>query len=157
MLKFISWCLKIIPSIYYIYELNIFVRDTVSTISQFWKNNFMYGVPSAIILGFLMYWFVFRDLIIRQKAQEQFENEEKSFTVGTQTKRLFRVYIPIGVLGILVAVMFYQYKPYIILLSIKVGILFSLFVLGEIFRIISIGKDNNKKIVAKLKPKKEDS
>ena len=111
----------------------------------------MYGVPSAIILGFLMYWFVFRDLIIRQKAQEQFENEEKSFTVGTQTKRLFRVYIPIGIIGILIAVLFYQYKPYIILLSIKVGILFSLFVLGEVFRIISIGQQNNKAVVAKLK------
>jgi len=155
MLKFISWCLKIIPSIYYIYELNIFVRDTVADISTFWKNNLMYGIPSTLALGFLLYWFVFRDLIIRQKAQEQFENEEKAFTVGTQTKRLFRVFVPIGVIGILVGVMFYTYKPYIILLSIKVGILYALFILGEVMRIISIGSKNNKAVVAKLKPKEK--
>ena len=111
----------------------------------------MYGVPSSLALGFLLYWFVFRDLVIRQKAQEQFENEEKAFTVGTQSKRLFRIFIPIGVIGIMVAMLFYMYKPYIILLSIKIGILYAWFILGEVLRIISIGSKNNKKIVAKLK------
>ncbi len=156
MLKLFSWCAKIIPSVWYIYELNIFVRDTVADISPFWKSAFMYGVPSSLALGFLLYWFVFRDLIIRQKAQEQFENEEKAFTVGTQAKRLFRVFIPIGVLGIMLAMLFYFYKPYIILLSIKIGILYSWFILGEVLRIISIGAKNNKKIVAKLKKNPTD-
>lgn len=155
MLKFLGWCCKIIPSLFYIYELNIFVRNTVADITPFWKFIFTYGIASFTILCFLLYWFVFRDLYIRQKAREQFENEEVSFTVGTQTKRMFRIFIPIGILGILVATLFYMYKPYIILLSIKIGILYAWFILGEILRIIDIGKQNNKKIVNKIKQKKE--
>ena len=158
MLKFISWCLKIVPSVWYIYELNIFVRDTVADITPFWKSVFAYGIPSAVVLGFLLYFTLFRDLLIRQKAQEQFENEEKKWTVGVQTKRLFRVYMPLAFIGILLAMMFYLYKPYIILLSIKIGILYAWFILGEVIRIISIGKKNNQEIVKKLnkdKTKKE--
>ena len=151
MLRAISWSLKIIPSVWYIYELNIFVRDTVSNITPFWKSAFAYGIPSAVILSFLLYFTLFKDLIDRQKAREQFENEEKSWQVKTQVIRLFRVYIPIGVLGAVVGAMFFLYKPYIILLSIKVGILYSWFILGELIRIIDIGRKNNKKIVKQLK------
>ena len=158
MLKFISWCLKIVPSIYYVVELNLFVRDTVSEITPFWKSVIGYGIPSFVIIGFLLYFTFFRDMLIRVKAQEQYENEEKKYTVGTQTKRMFRVYIPVGLLGGIIGAITYFYKPYIILLTIKLAVVYAYFILGEVIRIISIGKKNNQEIVKKLnkdKTKKE--
>lgn len=151
MLRFISWLLKIVPSIYYVVELNLFIRDTLIDIPKFWKNVFAYGVPSLVIIGFLLYFTLFRDLYERQKAREQFENEEKAWTVKTQTIRMFRVYIPLGVVGGLIGALVYFYKPYIILLSIKVTILYAWFLLGEVFRIIWVGQKNNREIVRKLK------
>ena len=151
MFRFLSWCLKIIPSVYYVIELNLFIRDTLIDIPKFWKNVFAYGVPSIILIGGLLYLTFFRDLYERQKAREQFENEEKAWTIKTQTLRMFRVYIPLGVIGALIGALAYFYKPYIILLSIKVGILYAWFLLGEVFRIIWVGQRNNKEIVKKLK------
>lgn len=143
MVRVLGFCFKIIPSIYYIIQLNLFIRDTVSNISQFWKNIFMYGVPSVIILCFLLYIFVFRDIFERQISKEQDENESRLFTVKIQTARMFRKYIPTLIIGILVALLFYFYKPHIILISIKVFILYMWFLLGEIFRIIDIGTQDN--------------
>jgi di/tricarboxylate transporter len=151
MFKLLSVLAKTIPSIYYIVQLNIFVSETASNISDFWKTVFIYGVPSAIILSFLMYWFMWRDLIERQQSKEQDENESTMFTVKIQTLRMFRKYIPIAVVGMLLAVMFYNYKPYIISLSIDIGILYAWFLLGEALRIVDIGKKENKRIENKLK------
>lgn len=136
---------KIVPSIIYIVQLNLFVRDKASQISEFWKTVFMYGVPSVIVLGFLLYWFVFKDVLERQLSKEQDENESRLFTVNIQTTRMFRKYIPTVIIGILIALLFYFYKPYIILISIKAFILYMWFLLGEIFRIIDIGKKENKR------------
>jgi hypothetical protein len=94
---------------------------------------------------------MWRDLIERQKSKEQDENESTMFTVKIQTLRMFRKYIPIAVVGILLAVMFYNYKPYIISLSIDIGILYAWFLLGEALRIVDIGKKENKRIENKLK------
>ena len=151
MFRFVSWCLKIIPSVYYVIELNIFIRDTLVDIPKFWKNVFAYGVPSIILMGGLLYLTFFRDLYIRQKAREQFENEEKQWSVKTQTLRMFRVYIPLGIIGALIGALFWFYKPYIITLSIKLAILYLWFLLGEVFRIIWVGQRNNKEIVKKIK------
>ena len=155
MLKFISFCLKVIPSIWYIVQMNLFVWETVSNMPQWLKIGLTYGLTSFLGLGVLLYFTVIRDKLIRQKAREQFENEEVAFTSKVQTIRMFRVYIPIGLIGLVVAIIFYFYKPFIILLCIKLAVIYCCFIGGEIARVWNIGIKENKKIVAKLKTKKK--
>ncbi|WBK39986.1 hypothetical protein [PinkBerry-associated phage LS06-2018-MD08] len=157
MLKLFSWGFKTIPSIWYIVKMNLFIWETVSTMPRWLKVSLTYGLSSFLVLSVLLYFTYFRDKLIRQKAREQYENEESDFTVKVQTIRMFRIYILIGLISLIVAMIFYFYKPYFILLFIKLAIIFCWFIAGEIVRIISIGKANNKEIVKKLKQKKENS
>jgi len=151
MLRLISFCCKTIPSIYYVYRLNIFVRDSFRGISSgFFKGLIIYGVPSFLILFTLMYFFVLKDSLERQKAKEQNENEERIYTLKIQSIRMFRKYMPLAVFGIICALMFYFYKPNIIALSIKLGVLYSWFLLGETFRIIDIGIKERKRMNKEL-------
>jgi ABC-type molybdate transport system permease subunit len=152
MFKFIGFCLKVVPSVVYIVQLNVFVRDNFRGIgSQTIKNIFIYGVPSSILLGVILYFFIFKDSLIRQKAKESDEDESRAYTVGIQLKRMIRKYIPLALLGIVAGLMVYFYKPLIITLSIKIGLLYFWFLLGETFRIIDIGLRENKRNKKELK------
>jgi hypothetical protein len=94
---------------------------------------------------------VFKDSLERQVSKEQDENESQNYTMTIQLRRMFRKYTLVTLLGIIGALLFYFYKPNIIALSIKVAILFSLFLLGEVFRIIDIGIKENKRTNKQLK------
>ena len=156
MLKIISWGLKIVPSIYYTVELMIFIRNSFIGIeSNALKFGMVYVLPASLVLSVLLYFFFFRDVLERQLGKETDENESGLFTVKIQTRRMFRKYIPLAVLGILGAMLFYLYKPYIVAFSIKIGLLYAWFLLGEIFRIWHIGIQENKRTLKKLKEKKE--
>jgi hypothetical protein len=144
--KFIGFCLKTIPSVVYIYQLNIFVRDNFRGIgSTLIKNIFIYGIPSSILLGVILYFFIFKDSLIRQKAKESDEDESRAYTVKIQLMRMIRRYIPLALLGIVTGLMVYFYKPVIVSLSIKIGLLYFWFLLGETFRIVDIGLKENKR------------
>ena len=146
MFKFIGFCLKVIPSIVYIFQLNIFVRDNFRGIgSVAIKNTFIYGVPSSILLFAILYFFIFKDSMIRQRAKESDEDESRLYTVGIQLKRMIRKYIPLALLGIVAGLMVYFYKPIIINLSIKIGLLYFWFLLGEVFRLVDVGITENKR------------
>jgi hypothetical protein len=122
------------------------VRDNFRGIgSTLIKNIFIYGIPSSILLGVILYFFIFRDSLIRQKAKESDEDESRAYTVKIQLMRMIRRYIPLALLGIVTALMVYFYKPVIITLSIKIGLLYFWFLLGETFRIIDIGIKENKR------------
>jgi hypothetical protein len=88
---------------------------------------------------------VFKDSYERQVSKEQDENESQNYTMQIQLRRMFRKYTLITFLGIIGTLLFYFYKPNIILLAIKVAWLFTLFLLGEIFRIWDIGRKENKR------------
>jgi hypothetical protein len=136
----------VIPSVIYIVQLNVFVRDNFRGIgSTLIKNIFIYGIPSSILLGVILYFFIFRDSLIRQKAKESDEDESRAYTVKIQLIRMIRRYIPIALLGVVTGLMVYFYKPVIISLSIKIGLLYFWFLLGEVFRIIDVGIKENKR------------
>jgi hypothetical protein len=122
------------------------VRDNFRGIgSVLIKNIFIYGVPSSILLGFILYFFIFKDTLIRQISKESDEDESRNYTVGIQLKRMIRKYIPLALIGIVTGLMVYFYKPVIVKLSIKIGLLYFWFLLGETFRIIDIGIKENKR------------
>jgi hypothetical protein len=136
----------VIPSVIYIVQLNIFVRTNFLGIgSNLIRNIFIYGIPSSILLGVILYFFIFKDSLIRQKAKESDEDESRAYTVKIQLMRMIRRYIPLALLGVVTALMVYFYKPVIITLSIKIGLLYFWFLLGETFRIIDIGIKENKR------------
>jgi hypothetical protein len=87
----------------------------------------------------------------RQLSKESDENESTIYTVHIQLKRMIRKYIPLALLGIVAGLMVYFYKPLIITLSIKIGLLYFWFLLGETFRIIDIGFRENKRNKKELK------
>ena len=83
--------------------------------------------------------------MIRQKAKESDEDESRAYTVGIQLKRMIRKYIPLALLGVVAGLMVYFYKPLIVTLSIKIGLLYWWFLLGEVCRIIDVGIRENKR------------
>jgi hypothetical protein len=136
----------VIPSVIYIVQLNVFVRDNFRGIgSTLVKNIFIYGIPSSILLGVILYFFIFKDSLIRQKAKESDEDESRAYTVKIQLMRMIRRYIPLALVGIVAGLMVYFYKPVIVKLSIKIGLLYFWFLLGETFRIVDIGLKENKR------------
>jgi Na+/H+ antiporter NhaD/arsenite permease-like protein len=145
MFKLIGFGLKIIPSIYYVVKLILYVRDSFIGIPEWLKFIILYVIPFVTITGFLLYIFVFKDSYERQVSKEQDENESQNYTMTIQLRRMFRKYTLITFLGIIGTLLFYFYKPNIILLAIKVAWLFTLFLLGEIFRIVDIGRKENKR------------
>jgi Na+/H+ antiporter NhaD/arsenite permease-like protein len=145
MLKLIGFCLKIVPSIYYVVKLIVYVRDSFIGIPEWLKFIILYVIPFVIIVGGLLYIFVFRDAYERQVSKEQDENESQNYTMTIQLRRMFRKYTLITLLGIIGGLLFYFYKPNIITLTIKVAILFILFLLGELVRIWDIGRKENKR------------
>jgi hypothetical protein len=88
---------------------------------------------------------VFKDSLERQVSKEQDENESQNYTMTIQLRRMFRKYTLVTVIGIIGALLFYFYKPNIIAVSINVALLFTLFLVGEIFRIVDIGRKENKR------------
>jgi Na+/H+ antiporter NhaD/arsenite permease-like protein len=145
MLKLIGFCLKIVPSIYYVIKLIVYVRDSFIGIPEWLKFIILYVIPFVIIVGVLLYIFVFKDSLERQISKEQDENESQNYTMQIQLRRMFRKYTIITFLGIIGGLLFYFYKPNIITLTIKVAILFILFLLGELIRIVDIGRKENKR------------
>jgi hypothetical protein len=141
----------VIPSVIYIFQLNVFVRDNFRGIgSDLIRNIFIYGVPSSILLFAILYFFIFKDSLIRQKAKESDEDESRNYTVKIQLMRMIRKYIPLALLGVMTALLVYFYKPLIITLSIKIGLLYFWFLLGETCRIIDIGIKENKRMKKEL-------
>jgi Flp pilus assembly protein TadB len=146
MFKVISFLMKTIPAFYYTFQLNVFVRDAFRSIEQQWLINlFIYGVPSALILGGILYFLLFRDALIRQKAKESDEDESRLYTVGIQSKRMVRKYFPLGVLGMIAFLVYWFYKPILVALVIRIVIIYVWFLLGEMFRILSIAREENKR------------
>jgi Na+/H+ antiporter NhaD/arsenite permease-like protein len=145
MFKLIGFGLKIIPSIYYVVKLILYVRDSFIGIPEWLKFIILYVIPFVIIVGGLLYIFVFKDSLERQVSKEQDENESQNYTMTIQLRRMFRKYTLVTVIGIIGALLFYFYKPNIIAVSINVALLFTLFLVGEIFRIVDIGRKENKR------------
>jgi Na+/H+ antiporter NhaD/arsenite permease-like protein len=145
MFKFLGFGAKIIPSIIYAIQLIVYVRDSFISIPEWLKFVILYVIPFIVILGTLLYIFVFRDAYERQVSKEQDENESQNYTMTIQLRRMFRKYLLITVIGILGTLLFYFYKPNIIALSIKVAYLFAFFLLGELLRIVDIGRKENKR------------
>jgi uncharacterized membrane protein YdjX (TVP38/TMEM64 family) len=123
----------------------VYVRDSFIGIPEWLKFIILYVIPFVIIVGGLLYIFVFKDSLERQISKEQDENESQNYTMHIQLRRMFRKYTLITLLGIIGGLLFYFYKPNIITLTIKVAILFILFLLGELVRIVDIGKKENKR------------
>jgi Na+/melibiose symporter-like transporter len=145
MFKLFGFGAKIVPSIIYVIKLIIYVRDSFIGIPEWLKFIIMYVIPFVTILGTLLYIFVFKDAYERQTSKEQDENESQKYTMKIQLRRMFRKYTLITLLGIIGALLFYFYKPNIIQLTINVALLFGLFLLGEVFRIVDIGiRENNR-------------
>lgn len=158
MLKLLSWLLKVVPSIYYIVELNIFLYKWFMGIQWVWlKIALIVSVPSLTLLGVILWFTTFKDILERQLGKETDENESRNFTVEIQTKRMIRKYTTAVVGGITGAILYLYYKANIFALVFSIAIIFSLFLLGEILRIVDIGKKENKKIVEKLKQKEKPS
>jgi Na+/H+ antiporter NhaD/arsenite permease-like protein len=145
MLKLIGFGWKIVPSIIYVIKLIVYVRDSFIGIPEWLKFIILYVIPFVIIVGGLLYIFVFRDAYERQVSKEQDENESQNYTMTIQLRRMFRKYTLVTVIGIIAALLFYFYKPNIIAVSINVALLFTLFLVGEIFRIVDIGRKENKR------------
>jgi Na+/H+ antiporter NhaD/arsenite permease-like protein len=145
MFKLIGFGLKIVPSIIYAIKLIVYVRDSFIGIPEWLKFIILYVIPFITIVGFLLYIFVFKDGYERQISKEQDENESQNYTMTIQLRRMFRKYTLITLLGIIGALLFYFYKPNVIALTINVALLFALFLLGECFRIIDIGRKENKR------------
>jgi Na+/H+ antiporter NhaD/arsenite permease-like protein len=145
MLKLIGFGLKIVPSIWYVIKLIVYVRDSFIGIPEWLKFIILYVIPFVIIVGGLLYIFVFKDSLERQVSKEQDENESQNYTMTIQLRRMFRKYTLVTVIGIIGALLFYFYKPNIIAVSINVALLFTLFLVGEIFRIVDIGRKENKR------------
>ena len=151
MFKVFGFGLKIVPSIWYVVKLIIYVRDSFINIPEWLKFTILYIIPFATILGVLLYIFVFKDAYERQVSKEQDENESQKYTMKIQLRRMFRKYTLITLLGIIGALLFYFYKPNIIALTIKVALLFVGFLSGEVCRIIDIGIRENKRTNKQLK------
>jgi Na+/H+ antiporter NhaD/arsenite permease-like protein len=145
MLKLIGFGWKIVPSIIYVIKLILYVRDSFIGIPEWLKFIILYVIPFVSIVGVLLYIFVFRDAYERQVSKEQDENESQNYTMTIQLRRMFRKYTLVTVIGIIAALLFYFYKPNIIAVSINVALLFTLFLVGEIFRIVDIGRKENKR------------
>jgi hypothetical protein len=144
--------MKTIPAFYYTFQLNVFVRDAFRSVEQQWLINlFIYGVPSALILGGIFYFILFKDALIRQKAKESDEDESRLYTAGIQTKRMTRKYFPLGVLGIIAFLVYWFYKPILVALTIRIVIIYVWFLLGELFRIWDIAIKENKRNKKELK------
>jgi Na+/H+ antiporter NhaD/arsenite permease-like protein len=149
--KFIGFCAKIIPSIVYAIKFIIYVRDSFISIPEWLKFIILYVIPFIIILGTLLYIFVFKDAYERQISKEQDENESQNYTMTIQLRRMFRKYLLITVIGILGTLLFYFYKPNIIALAINGAYLFGFFLAGETCRIVDIGLRENKRTNKELK------
>jgi hypothetical protein len=151
MFKLFGFGLKIVPSIWYTIKLILYVRDSFIGIPEWLKFVILYVIPFATVLGFLLYIFVFKDGYQRQISKEQDEDESHDYTMKIQSRRMLRKYTLITILGIIGTLLFYFYKPNIIALSIKVALLFVLFLSGEVCRIIDIGIKENKRTNKQLK------
>jgi len=155
--RFIGFMLKIVPSLYFVTKLIAFVRTSFINIPFLLKLIILYGIPFTTFIGVILYFTIFKDGLERQLAKEADENESQKYTGKIQLRRMIRKYSLLTLLGIIGALLFVFYKPSIILLSIKIGIIFSCFLFGELFRIVDIMIQENRRNNATLGLKKVDT
>ena len=152
MLNFISFSFKTIPAFYFTYRLNIFARDAFRLIEHQWVRGLLtYGSFSALVLGTILYIVIFRDALERQLGKETDENESRLYSAEIQSKRMFRKYIPFGIVGIIAFLIYWFYKPLLMALAIRIAIIYGSFILGELVRIWDIARKENKRNKDKLK------
>jgi hypothetical protein len=146
MLNALSFLCKTLPAFYFTYRLNIFARDAFRLIEHQWvKGLITYGSFSALVLGVILYFLIFRDAMTRQQAKESDEDESRLYTAEIQTKRMFRKYFPLGIVGIIAFVIYLLYKPLLVALAFRVSVIYAFFILGEFIRIWDLAIKENKR------------